>query len=315
MAESKQNYTNKAYYADFENRPADVPADFEGLGYYQRSSLQDIIDNFIISYIGDDKILNKVPDYEVSFWAQRGLQEFSYDVLHSEKSVEIELGSALQFPLPQDYVNYTRVSCIGPNGEKHTLLPVKGANDPTAILQDSDYSFLYDSEDDTQKAAKSELATRYQDRTNSANSQEAQNYYSNNYNGDNFSYFNKRYGSNPESMNSAKTFFVDTARGIIFFDGSFGNLEDNIIVLDYISDGLSDSGDLTKVYIPKLAEDALYAFILYNLCKVRPASASLVPLYKKEASAKLRNAKIRLTNYRSEELAQVMRNKAKWIKH
>ena len=149
MAESKQNYTNKAYYADFENRLADVPADFEGLGYYQRSSLQDIIDNFIISYIGDDKILNKVPDYEVSFWAQRGLQEFSYDVLHSEKSVEIELGSALQFPLPQDYVNYTKISCIGPNGKKHTLLPAKGTNDPTAILQDSDYSFLYDDEDDT----------------------------------------------------------------------------------------------------------------------------------------------------------------------
>ena len=67
--------------------------------------------------------------------------------------------------------------------------------------------------------------------------------------------------------------------------------------------------------MPKLAEDATYAYMLYNLSKVRPSSAALVPLYKKEASAKLRNAKIRLSNYKLEELAQILRGKSKWIKH
>ena len=55
--------------------------------------------------------------------------------------------------------------------------------------------------------------------------------------------------------------------------------------------------------------------MLYNLAKVRPASAQLVPLYKKEATAKLRNTKIRLSNYKLEELAQILRGKSKWIKH
>ena len=72
---------------------------------------------------------------------------------------------------------------------------------------------------------------------------------------------------------------------------------------------------LTKVYVPKLAEDAIYANILYSLARVRPSAAALAPLYKKEASAKMRNAKIRLQGYKLEEITQVMRGKAKWIKH
>ena len=96
-------------------------------------------------------------------------------------------------------------------------------------------------------------------------------------------------------------------------NGTFDNT--NAIVVDYISDGIADNGNLANVFIPKLAEDALYAYMLYNLAKVRPAAAQLAALYKKEASAKLRNAKIRLSNYNLKELAQVLRGKAKWIKH
>jgi len=36
---------------------------------------------------------------------------------------------------------------------------------------------------------------------------------------------------------------------------------------------------------------------------------------KREASAKLRNAKIRLSNIKLDEIVQVMRGKSKWIKH
>ena len=36
-------------------------------GYYSRVHLNDIINNFIIAYIGDGKVLSKVPRYEVAF--------------------------------------------------------------------------------------------------------------------------------------------------------------------------------------------------------------------------------------------------------
>lgn len=313
MAEDKLKYTERGYYAKFEARPDDIPDDFGSLGYYQRSSVQDIIDNFVIAYVGDDKILSKVPDYEISFWAQRGIQEFSYDVLHAEKSIEIELGDSLQFPLPQDYVNYVKISLITSDGIKNPIFPVKGAINPQAITQDSDYKYMYDGDGALLASTNSIAIEKFQ--TKSKDLTSAQDYYNNNYNQDNFSYFNKRYGSNPESMRTGGGFYIDNDRGIIFFDGSFANSDGNLIVLEYISDGLSEGSNLDKVYVPKLAEDALYSFILYNLCKLRPASAQLAPLYKKEAAAKLRNAKIRLTNYRSEEIAQVLRGKSKWIKH
>jgi hypothetical protein len=313
MATSRKENTESAYYADFENRPGDVPAGFKGLGYYSRTSIEDVVNNFIVAYIGDGKIISKVPKYEVEFWAQRGVQEFSYDILHSDKSIEIELGEARQFPLPQDFVSYQQLSVIARDGTKIKLFPTKEISNPTAILQDGEFKYVYDTDGGLQEAAQSTLVNRFQG--SSDGTQGAQEYYNTNFNQDNFSYYNARYGSNPADMSSGGSFFIDKSKGVIFFDGSFVGPDYAIVVLDYISDGLANNGDLSAVYIPKMAEDAMYSFILYNLCKLRPASAQLVPLYKKEASAKMRNAKIRLTDYKSDEMTQVLRGKSKWIKH
>ena len=65
----------------------------------------------------------------------------------------------------------------------------------------------------------------------------------------------------------------------------------------------------------QLAEDAVYASMLYNLSKLRPSAAGGVALYKKEAYAKMQNAKIRIANMKVAEMTNIFRNKAKWIKH
>ena len=83
----------------------------------------------------------------------------------------------------------------------------------------------------------------------------------------------------------------------------------------YISDGLGENGNFDNVLVPKLAEDAVYANMLYNLSKLRPSAAGAAALYKKEAAAKMRNAKLRLSNLKLDELTQVLRGKSKWIKH
>jgi len=86
-----------------------------------------------------------------------------------------------------------------------------------------------------------------------------------------------------------------------------------MIVLEYISDGLAYDGD-TKV--PKLAEAALYASILSSIVSTRSGQQEfVVQRLRREASAKLRNAKIRLSNIKLDEFVQVMRGKSKWIKH
>jgi len=65
-----------------------------------------------------------------------------------------------------------------------------------------------------------------------------------------------------------------------------------------------------------MAEDALYAYISHAIVASRANQPEyLVQRLKKEKSAKMRNAKIRLSNIKLEEITQVMRGKSKWIKH
>ena len=95
---------------------------------------------------------------------------------------------------------------------------------------------------------------------------------------------------------------------------SFSNdLVDRLIILEYISDGLAYDLD-TRV--PKMAEEAMYAYILHAIVGTRMNQPEyLVQRLRQEKSAKLRNAKIRLSNIKLNEFVQVMRGKSKWIKH
>jgi hypothetical protein len=79
-----------------------------------------------------------------------------------------------------------------------------------------------------------------------------------------------------------------------------------------VSDGLASDMD-TKV--PKLAEEAMYAYILHALISTRIGQPEyIVQRLRREKSAKLRNAKIRLSNIKLDEITQVMKGKSKWIK-
>jgi len=104
-------------------------------------------------------------------------------------------------------------------------------------------------------------------------------------------------------------FNIDERRGRFNFSS---DLTGKLIILEYISDGLAYDLD-TKV--PKLAEEAMYQHILYSILSTRTATVGLAPQYKKQRYAALRNAKLRLSNIKLDEIVQVMRNKSKWIKH
>ena len=56
------------------------------------------------------KSYKRVKKSDVAFHAQRGIQELSYDTLKSIKAQEIEIPPSLNMILPQDYVNYVKLS-------------------------------------------------------------------------------------------------------------------------------------------------------------------------------------------------------------
>ena len=96
----------------------------ENYGGYEYITLNDAIDNFMVGYVGDGKILQTAKKSDVLFFAKRSLQEFSYDTLKSIHSQELTVPPSLSVPLPQDYVNYVQVSRIDEMGIKRIIYPV-----------------------------------------------------------------------------------------------------------------------------------------------------------------------------------------------
>ena len=290
--------------------------DSNQLGYYQRTSVETMLDNFMIAYVGKDKMLTGVPRYEVAFHFQRIVQEFSYDVFHSEKSRELELGPSRAITLPQDYVNYVSVKRVIQDGQEFELIPAPRSTPHQGIVQDENYQPVQGSDGHDVIADKSESLKRWQSGTQLGEAF-ADYYLYQDYDGDfhdnYYTFYGRKFGLTPSDANGVGTFMIDNDAGMLYLDSQTD--QDDLVILTYISDGLENNNDLAQVYIPKLTEDAVYANVLYNLIKIRPALAGGAGLFKKEAKAKMQNAKIRLMDLRPAEMKNVFRNKSKWIKH
>jgi len=111
-------------------------------GGYQFISLADVIDNFMATYTGEDKILEKINRPDVSFHAHRALAELSFDVFKSCKAQEIEIPASLAMVLPQDYVNYIKLTWSDSSGIEHVIYPARKTSNPTPILQNSDGDYV-----------------------------------------------------------------------------------------------------------------------------------------------------------------------------
>ena len=127
--------------------PSNTQQYYQGnnFGNYQFTSLEDIINQFIISYVGENKIIPKINKLDVAYFAQRALQELSFDVFKSCKSQEITLPASLQMILPHDYVNYTRVMWVDSSGIKHPLYPTRDTQNPFNITQDDEGNYVFES--------------------------------------------------------------------------------------------------------------------------------------------------------------------------
>jgi hypothetical protein len=282
-------------------------ASTEQYGNYQYIGINNIVNNFIISYVGQDKIIQKVKRADVFFHAQRALAEMSYDTLRSNKSQEIEIPPALTMILPHDYVNYVKISWLDNDGVERLLLPARKTSNPKAILQDSSYDYLFDADGSLLESKDSDTWTQFQ--SSESNNTSANNI-SDSEDIDKTFFLGQRYGIAPEYASSNGLFYIDDSRGRIYFSS---NLSGMTVKLNYISDTLGLDGEMQ---IHKFAEEAMYKWIAHAIIATRVNTPEyLVARFKKERFAAVRTAKLRLSNLKSEELAQIMRGKSKQIKH
>jgi len=280
---------------------------------YAYIKLVDVINNFMVAYVGMDKLIPRCKRSDVVFHAKRGLQEFSYDTLKSIKSQELTIPPSLSVIIPQDYVNYVQMSRIDDLGVKHIIYPTTLTSNPYEVpVQDS---AGVPTQNDLGENLEGASVT--EERWKTANQNNLNGIYDSamlnagvyNYYWYDFNY-GRRYGLDPETSQANGWFTINEREGKFSFSS---NLNRQLIIIEYISDGLSIDYDMR---IPKMAEEAIYMHILYNLLAGRAnVPEYVVARYKKERRAALRNAKIRLSDIKLEEFTQVMRGKSKWIKH
>ena len=216
-----------------------------GQGQYQFVTLDNIINAFMVAYVGEGKIISKVSRTDVQFHAMRAVQELSYDVFRSVKSQEIEVPATLTMMLPQDYVNYVKLVRVGSDGIERVLYPTGKTSNPFPIFQNTPestvdpggYNFTdvdNDGELDTlAEQTESDTWTSYKDQT------EVDIYTDDAVDVD-LDYRGRRYGLDPQYAQSNGTFFIDYSRGFIHFGSALSGK--TVILKEFIVDANNAQG-------------------------------------------------------------------------
>tara|TARA_A100001391_G_scaffold151040_4_gene108609 strand:+ start:21471 stop:22394 length:924 start_codon:yes stop_codon:yes gene_type:complete len=299
------------YYENGGNLPEN-----ENWGSYQYVSLQDIITNFELMYSGNHSLVNNEERYKILFHAKRAIQELNYDAFKEVKILELDVCKEMRFVLPQDYVNWVRISCFK-NGLLYPLTENIQTNYAGAYLQDDKCRILFDHDGNILKPENSNLdLERIKGGLKSIYLNKNSIFYG--YEGyccDGYWYFDytigSRFGLNTETANANPTFSIDSKGGVINFSSGMAGEK---CVLEYISDGM-EQGDNSKITVNKLFEEYIYAYIEFAILSSKlGVQEYIVNRARKRKSALLRNAKIRISNIHPGRLLMNLRGRDKWIK-
>lgn len=267
-------------------------------GSYQYVPLQDVVQNYMTIYVGDDQAVDNVPRFRVSFFAKRCIQELNYHATRSFKVLEEDVDSDLKIIMPHDYVDYIRIS-LYKNG---TLFPLQENRKPlsaTKYLVNNNNDLVFDGDGYVQDTQSTLDADRL------AASEDVET--------DPCSIYNigAKYYLDPSEANINPKFEIDRSAGVINFNSE---MDGETVVLEYISDGMQ-GGDDTLISVHKFFEQHIYDYITYNILNSKRAT----PQYEKRNAqvrmrASYRNAKIAVGDFTGPKVLMTLRGKNKWIK-
>lgn len=299
------------YYANSGNTPQNA-----NWGSYQYVSLFDIVNNFMLMHTGNHSLINNEERYKVLFHAKRAIQELNYDAFKEIKVLELSVVDSLRYVLPQDFVNWVRIS-LYKNGILRPLTENIQTISSNAYLQDNKGNILFDQFGNILRPQDSNIDyDRIHKTKKSIYLNEGHQF-----NGqwgwfvDGLWYFDygigAAFGLNTETANFNPTFNIDKKNGVINFDSGMAG---EICILEYISDGM-ENGDNSLVTVNKLFEQYIYAAIKFEMLNTKyGVQEYIVNRARKERGALLRNAKIRMSNIHPGRLLMNLRGMDKTIK-
>ena len=301
-------------YQYYENEGA-APED-ANWGSYQYISLQDVVNNFLLMYSGNHSLVNNEERYKILFHAKRAIQELNYDAFKEIKVLQLTVPDNLIFVFPSDYVNWVRISMYK-DGWLRPLTENIQTLSSRAYLQDNTGRILFDQDGNALSPQYSNIDLDRLSKTKKSIYLNGASQFDGNegYNYDGMWYFEGNigaaFGLNTETANFNPTFSIDRKAGVINFDSPMAG---ESCVVEYVSDGM-EQGDNSKITVNKLFEKYIYAYIQCEILSSKlGVQEYVVTRARKEKSALLRNAKIRISNIHPGRLLMNMRGLDKMIK-
>lgn len=270
-------------------------------GGAQFVSMKDVVNNFYMFYVGDDKVINNVKRYDVLFHVKRAIQELNYDALKDVKALELELPTNLQLTLPKDFVKLIRLSWVDDIGKLRPLMVDNRTTIATAYLQDNNYNILFDSSGNALTGNSfideklGAINTNQQDYSSSLSDE----------------FFGRRFGMDTSVANVNGKYNIDKKKGVLRFSSE---VKGKHVVIEYICDGI-DYLTEDELQINKLTEDYIYKHVAHQLVSHKfGVQEFIVRRLKNEAFAAMKNMKIRMMDIHPFDLIQSLKGRNKWIK-
>ena len=287
--------TNYNYYQNGGVAPLDA-----NHGSYQFISLRDIVNNYMLIYVGADKTVDNVEKHIVRFHAKQTVKQLNFNAFRQIKALERVVGDSLKVAMPHDYVNYVRIS-LCKNG---TLFPMTENNTlmiTSSYIQDNNNDLTFD-------AAGEVLTSEKRINVVSAANLNSESNYGDGFESCSYYKFGGRFGLDPSKANRNPKFKIDRNRGVIDLDSTMSG---ESIVIEYISDGMENGDDSVN----KLFEKYLYSNITYEILDSKHKTPIVrLDNAKKKRRAERSNAKIAISDLHPSKILMTLRGQDKWIK-
>jgi len=241
--------------------PFQYYSDTDNWGQYQYITLREVINFLELEAQDDDSYLKNVKRSKMLAYAKQGVRLLNRTVSNKVQSFQIQVPPSLAWALPQDYINYVRISRFIEDTETNSyrLQPLDINNKiATAVdyLQDHRYELLFDHNGNIlQSEGKNAIAKPYIKVK-----------------------FTEEGGqslTDTSQWSKYGEFKIDEDRGLIVFSS---DLSDEFVLIEYVSDGLENELKGEEVKIHKDIREALQDYIFYE-CISRRRS---VPMHEKK---------------------------------
>lgn len=276
---------------------AQVPEEYyndENLhGGYQFVSLKTIVDNILLEAEEDDSYLKGIKRSRVINYAKQAIREVTRQSSNSVQAIEVTVPTSLSWILPQDYVNYARISLVVTDITTNSLrlMPLdinRNINKAIGYLQDDNSDLLFD---DLGQILTADSSNGY-----------ARPYKT-------YSFCDGYYPTlNTSKLSKFGEFTIDEKRGKILFSS---DLSDKEVVIEYVSDGLQAELNDEEIKVHKYLRLAIEEWIYCSHIERKRN----IPQSEKNRSlnsykSKLHKAKLAMADFNLLQISRVLLSKS-----